>query len=84
MRSVPAIENLSLLPVFRFRLNLLQLLVRWESWLDARQSRRALYELDERALADIGLSSADLGQHGPASWHGCLTDQPLLQIGERR
>jgi uncharacterized protein YjiS (DUF1127 family) len=44
-----------------------------EAWLDARESRRALYELDERALADIGLTQADLGRADPAaSWQSLL------------
>jgi len=30
-----------------------------EAWLDERASRRALYRLDEAALADLGLSRAD-------------------------
>jgi uncharacterized protein YjiS (DUF1127 family) len=38
----------------------LGLLLRLEAWLDARASRRALYRLDDRALADIGLSRADV------------------------
>ena len=44
-----------------------------EAWLDARESRRALYELDERALADIGLTQADLGRvDAAASWQSLL------------
>jgi uncharacterized protein YjiS (DUF1127 family) len=44
-----------------------------EAWLDARESRRALYRLDDRALADIGLTQADLGStDAAASWHSLL------------
>jgi uncharacterized protein YjiS (DUF1127 family) len=44
-----------------------------EAWLDARESRRALYRLDDRALADIGLTQADLGSADPdASWQSLL------------
>jgi uncharacterized protein YjiS (DUF1127 family) len=37
-------------------------LLRVEAWLDARASRRDLYRMDDRALADIGLTNADLGR----------------------
>ncbi|HZH53312.1 MAG TPA: DUF1127 domain-containing protein [Microvirga sp.] len=39
---------------------LLQLILAFEAWQDRRASRRALYRLDDRALADIGLSAADV------------------------
>lgn len=39
---------------------LLPLVLRLEAWLDSRRSARALYALDERSLADIGLSRADV------------------------
>jgi len=38
----------------------LKLLLALEAWLDARASRRALYRMDDHALADIGLSRADV------------------------
>ena len=48
-------------------------LLRMETWLDARASRRALYRMDDRALADIGLTHADLGRPDPAaSWQSLL------------
>jgi uncharacterized protein YjiS (DUF1127 family) len=48
-------------------------LLRLEAWLDTRASRRVLYRLDSRGLADIGLTEADLGRADPAtSWHGFL------------
>ncbi len=51
----------------------LRLLLRLEAWLDARESRKALYRMDERALADIGLTQADLGRSDPAaSWQRLL------------
>ena len=39
---------------------LLRLLLRVEAWLDRRASSRSLYRLDERGLADLGLSQADV------------------------
>ena len=51
----------------------LRVLLRLEAWLDARASRKALYRLDERGLADIGLTEADLGRSDPAaSWERLL------------
>jgi uncharacterized protein YjiS (DUF1127 family) len=41
------------------RVSLLRCLLRVDAWLDARASRRALYQMDERTLADIGLSHPD-------------------------
>jgi uncharacterized protein YjiS (DUF1127 family) len=38
----------------------MQLLLRVEAWLDERTSRRALYGLDDAALADLGLSRTDV------------------------
>jgi len=42
------------------RSTVLQLLLAFEAWQERRASRRALYRMDERALADIGLSRADV------------------------
>lgn len=42
------------------RTDWLKLLMRVEAWLDDRASRRALYALDEAALADLALSQADV------------------------
>lgn len=39
---------------------LLALVLRVEAWFAARASARALYGLDDRALADLGLSRADV------------------------
>lgn len=39
---------------------LLQFLLRFEAWLDRRRSSKALYRMDDRDLADIGLSRADV------------------------
>jgi uncharacterized protein YjiS (DUF1127 family) len=36
-----------------------QPLSRLESWLDDRSERRSLYGMDERSLADIGISHPD-------------------------
>ena len=49
------------------RSRLLSLLLRIEAWLDTRAGRRALYRLDDRALADIGLTRADLDRPDPAA-----------------
>jgi uncharacterized protein YjiS (DUF1127 family) len=56
----------------------LRLLLRLEAWLDARASRRVLYLMDERALADIGLTRFDLDREDPASsWQSLLP--PMLR-----
>ena len=60
---------------------LLPLLLKVEAWLDRRASRRALYRLDDRALADIGLSRADVdGIYDDPS----LSPQSLLLIPDVR
>jgi uncharacterized protein YjiS (DUF1127 family) len=46
----------------------LELLLRFESWLDRRRTSKTLYELDDHALADIGLSRADVEGLNAASW----------------
>ena len=51
---------------------LLQFLLRYEAWLDRRRTSRILYELDDEALHDIGLSRADV--------EGANTD-PHLSVG---
>ncbi len=38
----------------------LRLLLAFEAWQDRRANRRALYRMDDRALADIGLSRSDV------------------------
>ena len=40
--------------------SLLRVLLKVEAWFDRRASQRALYRMDDRALADIGLSRADI------------------------
>jgi uncharacterized protein YjiS (DUF1127 family) len=55
------------------RRRLLDLLIRFEAWLDARASRRTLHSLDDRALADVGLSRSDLERADrAASWQSLL------------
>jgi uncharacterized protein YjiS (DUF1127 family) len=77
MRLAVTVENLRSFELPRRRRSVLALLLRWEGWLDARRTRRALYALDERALADIGLTSADPGSSGSTpSWHPHLLDRP--------
>jgi uncharacterized protein YjiS (DUF1127 family) len=51
---------------------LLQLLLRVEAWLDARRNSKALYMMDDRELADIGLSRADVDGLNVASWQDHL------------
>jgi uncharacterized protein YjiS (DUF1127 family) len=52
---------------------LLSVLLRFEAWRDARESRRSLYRLDDRALADIGLSRSALELPDPAaSWQNLM------------
>jgi uncharacterized protein YjiS (DUF1127 family) len=55
------------------RITLLPLLLKLEAWLDRRASRRALYRMDDHALADIGLSRADVEHvNHQTSWQGEL------------
>lgn len=52
---------------------LLQLLLRFEAWLDRRASSRDLYRMDDRELADIGLSRTDVeGLNDAAYWQNYL------------
>ena len=51
----------------------LRLLLEVETWLDNRASLRALNRMDDRALADIGLSQADVERITAArSWERFL------------
>ena len=54
------------------RTTLLQILLRFESWLDRRRTSKELYRLDDRALTDIGLSRADVEGLNVASWQDHL------------
>jgi uncharacterized protein YjiS (DUF1127 family) len=46
----------------------LPFLLKIEAWLDRRASQRVLYRMDDRGLADIGLSRADVeGVNGTSS-----------------
>ncbi len=54
------------------RITLLQILLRFESWLDRRRTSKELYRLDDRALTDIGLSRADVEGLNVASWQDHL------------
>jgi uncharacterized protein YjiS (DUF1127 family) len=51
---------------------LMNLLLRYEAWLDRRRTSKILYELDDHALADIGLSRADVEGLNAASWQDHL------------
>ncbi|QRM31787.1 DUF1127 domain-containing protein [Microvirga sp. VF16] len=48
------------------------MLLRFESWLDRRGTSKELYTMDDRALADIGLSRADVEGLNAASWQDHL------------
>ena len=48
------------------------LLLRFETWLDRRKTSKELYGMDDRALADIGLSRADVEGLNAASWQDHL------------
>jgi uncharacterized protein YjiS (DUF1127 family) len=50
------------------RITFLDYLLRFEAWLDRRASCRTLYSLNDRDLADIGLSRADVECLNAASW----------------
>ncbi|MBJ6127669.1 DUF1127 domain-containing protein [Microvirga splendida] len=54
------------------RNTLMDLLLRYEAWLDRRRTSRILYELDDHALHDIGLSRADVEGLNEASWQDHL------------
>ncbi len=53
-------------------LNALALLLRFEAWLDRRKTSKELYGMDDRALADIGLSRADVEGVNANSWQDHL------------
>jgi len=55
-----------------YGISLLPVLLRFEAWLDRRRTSKALYGLDDRALADIGLSRADVEGLNVASWQDRL------------
>ena len=68
-----AAGNLGLHTTRRARGNtLMNLLLRYEAWLDRRRTSKILYELDDHALADIGLSRADVEGLNEASWQDHL------------
>lgn len=47
---------------------MLDYLLRFEYWLDNRSSSRELYRMNDRDLADIGLSKADVEGMNPPLW----------------
>ena len=68
-----ASANLGLHTARRERRNtVLELLLRFEAWLDRRKTSKELYGMDDRALADIGLSRADVDGLNAASWQDHL------------
>ncbi|WP_230531743.1 DUF1127 domain-containing protein [Microvirga roseola] len=50
----------------------LQIVLKLEAWLERRRTARILYGLDDRALADIGLSRADVEELNTSSWQDHL------------
>jgi len=55
----------------------LRVIDRVELWADRRASRRALYGMSDIALADIGLTEADLSGDDPScSWRSLVSSQP--------
>jgi uncharacterized protein YjiS (DUF1127 family) len=61
MAAALCVENLLPRPTRTIReATWLKLLIQVEAWLDDRTSRRALYRLDDAALADLALSKADV------------------------
>lgn len=61
MAATLSVENL--LPATKSaprKIEWLQLLLKAEAWLDDRAGRRSLLRLDDEALADLGLSRADV------------------------
>ena len=72
-----ATANLGFHTTRRERRNtLMDLLLRVEAWLERRRTSRILYELDDHALADIGLSRADVEGLNGASWQDHLPPSP--------
>jgi uncharacterized protein YjiS (DUF1127 family) len=68
-----ATANLGLQTVRRERKNtLMELLLRYEAWLDRRRTSKVLYQLDDHELADIGLSRADVEGLNTTSWQDHL------------
>jgi uncharacterized protein YjiS (DUF1127 family) len=49
-----------------------------EAWLDGRASGRALHRLDDRELADIGLSRADVERFDATS---SVQSRPPMLVG---
>ena len=73
MITATATVNLRSMTQTPARDTFLSLVLRLEAWLDGRAGRNALYTMDERALHDIGLSSADVDSFDrTASWQNCL------------
>ncbi|WP_262270509.1 MULTISPECIES: DUF1127 domain-containing protein [Microvirga] len=52
--------------------SVLQFLLRVEAWLDSRRNSKALYQMDDRELADIGLSRADVEGLNVDTWQDHL------------
>lgn len=60
MFASSAIAHLSFPTVLAPRGAVLRSLLQLEAWLDARNSARALYSMDDRGLSDLGLSRGDV------------------------
>jgi uncharacterized protein YjiS (DUF1127 family) len=73
MATAYATANLGFHPARQDRKStVLQLVLAYEAWLDRRRTSRILYGMDDRTLADIGLSRADVEAQNEASWHDHL------------
>lgn len=60
MFASPTIAQLSVPFALPWGGSFLRMLLRLEAWLDARNSARSLYALDDCALSDLGLSRSDV------------------------
>ena len=74
MVTATATGNLrSFAPSRKAQPTFLSWLLRFEAWLDNRAGRNTLYTMDERALHDIGLTSADVDNFDRTeTWQSCL------------
>lgn len=51
---------------------------RLSDWFDQREAARMLAKLDDRALADIGLTRADVGSLAPVDWQEARSPQSCV------
>lgn len=73
MTTAHAIVNLGSTERRSLTSALLPLFLRIEAWFEHRASRRALYSVDDRGLADLGLSRTDVdGFDRSPAWQDLL------------